>query len=334
MNSENVFHSINKNPYYNLALEEYLMESVSPGENILLFYVNDDSVIIGRNQNPWQESDVNLLKKDKIPIARRISGGGTVFHDQGNLNYSMIIDKTVYDKSRQFELLLKSLKKNGINACVNSKHDLIINEKKFSGNAFCFRKNHVLHHGTIMFSVDTEKMKKYLTHDEKCKLNTKAIKSVRSNVINLNTCSNSIKMEDVRDSLTGFFLENYAIKNKEIKPLIIDESIVNATADKFCSWDWIYGESPSFVTELNRCFSWGTLSVSYKINKTKITEIDIKSDKLTDKMINYIKDLFSNTDVNQIKYIDSSCLFLNDSQEIYIKDIIRMLEDSLVTDKK
>jgi len=326
-----IIRSLNSDPYYNLALEEYLLDHAATDEAFLIFYKNRDSVIIGRNQNPWRECALKLMQDDKIPLARRISGGGTVFHDQGNLNYAMIIGINRYDKQKQFNLLIAALKQAGIVSCLNLKHDLLIDGKKFSGNAFCFRKTHALHHGTLMFTVNIDNLEKYLTSDKLKNIKSAGIQSVKSQVINLKNYLNSITMESIIDSLSRLFNDAYpAIEHRRHNPLVIDNNSLNRLAGKYKSWDWIYGQSPSFEIELNKSFSWGSINILLNVQKAKITTMNIVADTDIEKVKQYIKIILQNRCLNTPGDLPVIFNGLNNDETNKLKEILQFLKTSIL----
>src|SRR5450756_2322293 len=137
-------------PYLNLAYEEYLVESAGADEAILFLWQNHDTVVIGCNQNPWRECDISAMGWDGVKLARRVTGGGAVFHDMGNLNFSFIVPRARYDVVRQGSVIIGALRSIGIAAEQTGRNDITIGGRKFSGNAFMHRKTTSLHHGTIL----------------------------------------------------------------------------------------------------------------------------------------------------------------------------------------
>jgi lipoate-protein ligase A len=167
----------------NLAVEEWLLDN-APHLPVLFLCVNSPCVVIGKNQNPWRECRLSLMEKEGVPLARRISGGGAVYHDEGNLNVSIIVPRTEYREEKQYELIFQTLEKFGINASRLGKNSLAVDGKKFSGQAFCFRGQHVLHHGTLLVNADLARLGRYLGPEVEG-IQTKAVASVPSEVMNL-----------------------------------------------------------------------------------------------------------------------------------------------------
>jgi len=145
-----IYESSSHDVYLNLAREEYLFDNLPKGSRSFLVYVDSPSIVFGKHQNPWRECSVAVLKEQGIPLARRISGGGTVYHDLGNLNFSFLLPKTGFDRRKNLALIVQSLGRLGIRAEISERHDIMVGNQKISGNAFCFRRERALHHGTLL----------------------------------------------------------------------------------------------------------------------------------------------------------------------------------------
>ncbi|SHE83708.1 lipoate-protein ligase A [Marinitoga hydrogenitolerans DSM 16785] len=238
-----IIESKNTNVYYNLAIEEYLINNTN--NNIFIFFwKSKNSLVIGKHQNPWKEINFNfeLVKNGEIKIARRISGGGTVFHDLGNLNYSFVSPKNYLNSQEIFEIIIKTLKNMDIDVEKNYKNDLIYKDYKFSGSAFSIKKDKFLHHGTLLINSNLELINETLGKNEKIK--TKATESKPSKVINLkeiNYCINEemIKNNIIRETSKYLKLSGIKIATKYFR----DESLM----EKHKSWEWIYGNTPKFI---------------------------------------------------------------------------------------
>ena len=184
INRLSYFISSSTNPYLNLAVEEYLLETVKPNQLILYLWQNERTVVIGKNQNAWKECRFQELEADGGHLARRLSGGGAVFHDLGNLNFTFLMPSSDYDLSKQMSVILEAVRSLGIDAQKSGRNDVTVDGKKFSGNAFCQKGTNSYHHGTLMLRVDTQKVARYLNVSEK-KLRSKGVSSVTSRVCNL-----------------------------------------------------------------------------------------------------------------------------------------------------
>lgn len=285
----------NVNPYWNLALEEYLLDSIGTDECILYLWQNQNTVVIGKNQNPWKECSTEQLEKDGGYLARRLSGGGAVFHDMGNLNFTFLVDRKLYNLERQVGVLLKAVKKLGIAAEMSGRNDLTVEERKFSGNAFCFRKASAYHHGTLLVKADLDKLSKYLQVPEN-KIVSKGINSVRSRVTNLVEYNASLTIEKMAEALKEAFIEEYGGQKLLVENADeIDRAILKPLYDKYSAWEWNYGEAPKFDIDLSERFSWGGVEIGMKLEKSVVTEVHVYSDALDEEFIGLLPDVLRGT---------------------------------------
>ncbi|MDR2776191.1 MAG: lipoate--protein ligase, partial [Tannerella sp.] len=196
------------NPYKNIALEEYLLWNVEKDECILYLWQNRHTVVIGINQNPWKEAHVKELEQDGGFLARRMSGGGAVFHDLGNLNFTFLVREGKYDVVRQLDVIIHAVAKFGIYAVRSGRNDILTDGKKFSGNAFFNSRGYCYHHGTLLLNVDMSDLSRYLNVSH-TKLQSKGVDSVRSRVINLKDLAPDIAVESLQTALIEAFGEVY-----------------------------------------------------------------------------------------------------------------------------
>lgn len=234
------FHLVLSNtldPYRNLAVESAMTDC---NENDCYFYlwVNEPTVVIGYNQNPFAECDLNALKADGIMLARRRTGGGAVYHDGGNLNFSFAMPNALYDTARQSDVIFKALKKLGLNAERNGRNDFTLDGRKFSGNAYYNGKRRSLHHGTLMVNVNCDGMMRYLT-PHKLKLEKKGVASVRSRVINLCEVDDKITVNVLKTALYAAFCDEYGCDCNVCAPYFKD---VETSVERFSSYDFLYGK--------------------------------------------------------------------------------------------
>lgn len=270
-------------PWFNLALEEYLMQNVSGHEVISYLWQNDRTVVIGRNQNAWKECAWEQLEKDGGKLARRLSGGGAVYHDLGNLNFTFLMRKKHYDLKKQLTLILDSLKKFDIDARISGRNDLLIGDRKFSGHAFCFKGQAAYHHGTILINSDMDKMADYL-RPSKSKIASKGVDSVRSRVINLVELNPSISIPAVMDSLAESF---GGIYGKPREHLALDERKIDLSSGyrKYSSWEWRFGESPQFDITFSERFSWGEIEIGLRLKNGLVESCVVFSDAMDEELI-------------------------------------------------
>ncbi len=263
------------NPYYTLAVEEYLLNTVCENQAVLLLYVHDNAVIVGRNQNVWKEVRVTPLHDSGGKIARRISGGGAVYHDENNINFSFIMHNNVYDVTRQMNVILSAVKSFGIEAYASGRNDILVDERKFSGNAFCKRKNTSFHHGTLLLNTDKHKLVKFLDVSED-KIRSKGIASVRARVINLCEIT-QVDVSSMAQALKTAFEDEYGTAN----PIdFIDETAVKRIKERNESYDWIFGNSPKCEIEVYDRFEWGGVTLGLNVDRGLITLAKIETDSL------------------------------------------------------
>lgn len=248
------------NPYENLALEEYLLKHTKPDECILYLWQNQNTVVIGFNQNAWKECRVEILNDDKGTLARRLSGGGAVFHDLGNLNFTFLVRKGNYDLEKQTEVILKAVQSFGIPAIRTGRNDLTVDDKKFSGNAFYNTGDYSCHHGTLLIDVDKEKMPKYLNASVK-KLESKGVKSVKSRVCNLNEYNEAVTIETMEIALITAFEEVYSGKALQIEEERAIQEEIDTFKGKYADWDWVYGREIPFNMQWDHRFPWGEVQI-------------------------------------------------------------------------
>lgn len=230
--------------FENLALEDVLLDRAAEFAPLLLIYVNDPCVVIGKNQVPWRECATGRLRDDGVPVARRISGGGTVFHDAGNLNYSFILPRDGYRQENFFKIILAALAELEIRAAVGPHNGLFSGERKFSGTAFCYRRQHVLHHGTLLVNADLDRLRRYCT-PALPQIATKAIASRPASVVNLRELRSDLTIEMLADAIIREAEATVALK--------IDRSIVKPRADELRAWDFVWGHTPRFDVEIGGC---------------------------------------------------------------------------------
>ncbi|KJF84820.1 lipoate--protein ligase [Photobacterium phosphoreum] len=274
------------NPWFNLAVEDAIFRTMSPQQRVLFLWRNDNTVVIGRAQNPWKECNTLKMEQDGITLARRQSGGGAVFHDLGNTNFTFMAGKPDYNKTISTDIVLTALKKLGINGKATGRNDLVVEdaegERKFSGSAYRETMDRGFHHGTLLLSADLTQLAHYLNPDKK-KLAAKGITSVRSRVTNLNQIVTNIDHKMVCDAIIDTFCDYYNdhVEAEHISPQALPElASFNETFAKFSRWDWNFGNTPQFTHSLDERFSWGGIELHLDVNKGNITEVKLFTDSL------------------------------------------------------
>lgn len=264
--SERVIVSSFKDPYLNAGIEEYLFQRVKKGDPKCFFYRNRRSVVIGRFQTPWVECDVSRLIQDRIPLLRRQSGGGTVWHDSGNLNYSFICHTDDYDIDKNYAILLRACRNLGIDAERTKRNDLYIRGKKFSGSAFRKTKTKILHHGTILIRADLKLLKTYLTGDASG-IESKGTESVPASVINLSEVFPALDEKVFIDAV----LENkIPFMFNEIDDH--EETEIYENAGKYREWEWMFGKTPPFRQTFSFSVKETEITVEFSVRHAHIEE--------------------------------------------------------------
>lgn len=264
-------------PYINLATEKYLLDTVDENTLILYLWQNKNTVVIGRNQNPWAECRCEQLREDGGVIARRLSGGGAVFHDLGNVNFTFLCSEQNADVARNMRILQQACAMEGITAEVSGRNDITANGRKFSGNAFYYSKGKSYHHGTLLINADTEKMGKYLT-PPKAKLASKGVKSVGARVVNLSELSPSVTCESMMQNLKKAFAKSVGVPLECIEK--IDAAFVSTLAKQYGSWDYVYGKTIDFSMSLETRFDWGQVQLLLKIEDGTIADLQMYTDAM------------------------------------------------------
>lgn len=278
------FESKDTFPYRNLALEEYLTKTAGPGAMILFLWQNRRTVVIGRNQNCFAECDTEALKEDGGFLARRLSGGGAVFHDTGNLNFSFCVRRPDYDVERQTEVILRAVNMLGINAKRTGRNDITADDRKFSGHAYFKTGECCCHHGTLLIDADSRLMVKYLRPDSE-KLKSKGVASVRSRICNLKELRSDITVSEVKTALIQALEAVYDLKAYALPGDRMDEKQIKERADHFASDEWLYGKNLPFDHSFGRRFPWGNVTFELKITGSLIESARIWSDSMEPSVI-------------------------------------------------
>jgi len=273
-------------PCYNLALEEYLLDHVRENEVILFLWQNKNTVVIGKHQNAWKECRWDVLKQDGGTLVRRLSGGGAVFHDLGNLNFTFVQDRRLYDLERQLGVILQAVRAFSLDARFSGRNDLVINGKKFSGNAFYFQKTAALHHGTLLLDTDFSKLGKYLQISQE-KISSKGIDSVQSRVINLSHLNRAITVQTMKEQLGESFARVY-LSDSQVEVINPRDLAIKNLHQKYVSWEWTFGKTPNFDISLEERFPWGGIEIGFKLKNGVIEEALVFSDAMDENLISNI----------------------------------------------
>ena len=301
-------------PWFNIATEDWifrdmLSDSELEDTKILFLWRNDNAVIIGRFQNPWTECNTEKMEADSIKLARRQSGGGAVFHDLGNTNYTFLSGKKNFDKAANNKIITNAINSFGLNSFASGRNDLLVStsegDKKISGSAFKETKDRSFHHGTVLINADMTKLEQYLNPNKK-KLESKGITSVRARVLNLAELNIEITHESLCSKIIQEFFDYYK-SSCEIEVLdhqyLLTIPRLNEHFLKMSDWNWRFGEAPKFNQQMSERFTWGTVDVYLDVHKAVVEKAQIFSDSLHPEMIeqlmasleniSYTKDAFS-----------------------------------------
>jgi len=272
-----VINNKNTDPHFNLALEEYLFKESD--EEIFMLWQNHSSVIIGKNQNALAEVDINKAQKSGVDIVRRETGGGAVYHDIGNVNYTFISNDA--DRFMDFKVfaepVFKTLMNLGIKAELSGRNDFVIGDRKFSGNAQSLYRNRILHHGTLLFDSDLNALSDFLTVDEK-KISSKGISSVKSRVTNiLPHLKKKISVEEFKNMLLNAITEtaNNCISELTVEEIFLANKLKN---EKYDTWEWNFGSTPPYSFHNKIHTSAGIIEVFLNVDDGIITDIKIYGD--------------------------------------------------------
>ena len=326
-NQSQIIRSHNLDIRWNLSAEEYLLETVSQGKPILFLWQSEDAVVIGKNQNLWKECPNVLIEKDQVSFARRISGGGAVFHDVGNLNYSFIAHRQDYDLDKQIKVIRKALNKIGLHFQMDSHYALTINKLKISGNAFRFSKHKALHHGTLLVSSNLEKLNYFLQnslHD----ISSKGVKSRPAEVTNLSLINESITVNSLNTLIANSFCEEYGLSDCSIKEFPANNyNQFKHIYEKHQSWEWLYGRTPQFEMTLNPSFEWGSVKIVFFIKNGLVSQSQIESEVLSIWISKKISDVLNGLQFDSKKL--SEALNQIKSLDLKMSDLIRFMDRTL-----
>lgn len=274
-------------PRINLAIETYLVQEMPLDEPILLFYINEPSIIIGRNQNTIEEINTEYVEKQGIHVVRRLSGGGAVYHDAGNLNFSFIMPddgESFRNFGKVTQPIIDALHDMGVeDAELKGRNDLVIDDKKFSGNAMYSTNGRMFAHGTLMFDSDVNEVVNALKV-RKDKIESKGIKSIRSRVTNikpyLTDTHQNMSTKDFRQEILLKIFETDKLEDVNVYKLTEkDWERINAISDKlYRNWDWNYGRSPEFDLVRRQRFAIGSIEAKMNVSEGEIKEIKLFGD--------------------------------------------------------
>lgn len=295
-------------PAMNLALEEYVLRQSKQNEDLLLFYINEPSIIIGCHQNTLEEINHDYVEQHGIHVVRRLSGGGAVYHDLGNLNFSFLTDyqQENFQNFKKFtEPVVRCLKELGVTAELSGRNDILVDGHKVSGNAQYISKGRMVSHGTLLFSTDLSEVSKAL-HVQTGKIASKGIKSVRSRVANISEFLN--QPMDI-ETFKKHILETYfkGVPEIPVYPLSTKdwEEVHQLAAERYRSWEWTYGNSPDFNVERRQRFPGGEIDARLFVKQGVIQSIKFYGDFFSEFHIEELEHLLSGVRYGRKEIISS-----------------------------
>jgi lipoate-protein ligase A len=299
MSNVRVFFAKEFDPWLNLATEDWIFNEMDADHNVLFLWRNSPTVVIGRYQNPWVECNLEAMERDGVKLARRQSGGGAVFHDLGNTNFTFMSNRRTYSKERNNQIIIRALETFGIHAEALGRNDLVVDGKKFSGSAFKLAKDRAFHHGTFLINTDITRLSQYLTPDKE-KLKSKGVKSVNSRVTNLIDYGPDITHDTLCAAVVEEFFSTYGERCEIVElthDAIRDIPHLKAYYEKMADWQWRFGKTPRFEYEVAHRFSWGHVSFHFDTQAGHIVHTAVYSDALVPDLIEAF-----NTQLHDIRF--------------------------------
>lgn len=289
-------------PFYNFALEAYLLQE-APEDDYMFFYVHKPSVIVGKHQNALEEVNQKYIEDHDITVARRLSGGGAVYHDAGNLNFSFVQKASIEDM-HDFEKftspVVNVLKSLGLDASLSGRNDILLKDMKISGNAQYFKNNRILSHGTLLYDADMSKLQNALNVDP-LKIQSKGVKSVRSRVTNIRDhLKEDMTIGDFQDYLKSGLIKDLGAEPYELNEEALDW-IYKKVEEQFSQWTWNWGESPECNVIRKAKFDCGIIDA----------RIDVEEGIL--KRIKFYGDFFVKEDIENLENHLSGMPFYKDA---------------------
>ncbi|MBE7022038.1 MAG: lipoate--protein ligase [Ruminococcaceae bacterium] len=258
-------------PYYNLAAEEFLMKERN--EEVFMLWRNDNTIVIGRNQNTLAEINYDYVKEQNIRVVRRMTGGGAVYHDMGNINFTFIVnsEKDFSNYDAFTAPIIGFLQSLGVDARLKGRNDLVIEDKKISGNAQYMHKGRMLHHGTLLYDARQNKLSQALAVSEE-KIKSKGIQSVRSRVTNIGSyLKEPPPAEQFMKQLADYMVKS--IPDCQYYDIHVhDEAITKLRDEKYATWEWNFGYSPRYAFSAKKRFPFGEVEIHLQTGREAVIE--------------------------------------------------------------
>ncbi len=307
------------NPFYNISLESRIIDVCDEKTVYMYLWRNDNTVVVGKFQNAFKECKVSELEGEGGHLIRRMTGGGAVYHDVNNLNFTFVAHKDNYDLKKQQSVILKAVKKLGLNAELSGRNDITVDGKKFSGNSFLTRGDVKMHNGTILINTDQNKMSKFLTVSQ-AKMQSKGVDSVRSRTVNLAQYDPTLTTGKMAMLLLKSFADVYNLPVQLIKEEELDlNEIEKIRREVFQNDDFRFGTNPAFTNSVGNKFAWGEVEVCYSCEKGVITAVEIYSDALDTAEIEKTKNFLLGKNIADLKKfkLDGESEILTDTVNLF-----------------
>ena len=266
-------------PSYNLAMEQHVFDCLPRDRMYFMLWQNDNAIIIGKYQNTIAEINEEAVRERGIRVVRRLSGGGAVYHDMGNLNFTFSLRTEDYDLRKQQSVIVEACRMLGIPAEISGRNDILTNGCKFSGNSFYSHNGCSFHNGTLLLSVDMANLGKYLT-PSKVKLESKGVASVRSRVINLTELVPTLSVAQMADAMVKAAEKVYGLEAKTLSETDFDEAEIEKRYQRFSSFDWNYGKSVPCSFECAKRFAWGEVTIQLAVKNGLCEDAAVYSDAM------------------------------------------------------
>ncbi|KIY51652.1 Lipoyltransferase and lipoate-protein ligase [Fistulina hepatica ATCC 64428] len=334
--TSSVYISEATDPYFNLTIEDWLFKNAPEDRPLLLIYRNTPCVVIGRNQNPWKEVNFRALRQTSVPFIRRRSGGGAVYHDLGNTNYSIHIPRTAFDRKNTSQVVLRAVQALGIPAAyLNERNDVCVEGRKITYKIVAKR---AYHHGTMLIAMELGSIGKFLRPENKDSMITKGVASVRSPVGNLQRFNASASHEAFCRSMVSAFLNEYRMEDE---PQFIHQSseytnleAIARSMSELKSWDWTYGQTPEFSYAVSRVFPGGVITATVRSKRGVIEDCKISLEGQITEYNEALSDLGHSLEGERFGF--TSPRFLSASHPEYqdqLVDVHRWLVDDVLSER-
>lgn len=324
ISSLSVFLASGTDPFENLAREQVLLEQ-GPADGLILYlWQNENTVVIGRNQNAFRECRVSLLEEDGVRLARRLSGGGAVFHDKGNLNFTFLLPRSDFDIRRQLSVICHACRAFGIPAEISGRNDLEVQGRKISGNAFYKSGHRAYHHGTLLLNTDLQRLGRYLS-PPKAKLEAKGVASVRARVTNLQEFAPDLTCRALQEQLIRSAEEIYGLPARMFIPTSAMEKAFDRLTRHYADRAWRFGANVPATFCCQQTFPWGTVSLELLVEGGNVTRAAVFTDAMEWELAALLEQAFTGRVFSRRALLEG--LSSVQIQESIRADLSRMLEE-------